>query len=189
MRKVLIGAVLVLVVVLAIAGISAGRNDTAIDKNVPGTNCPTGTENQLAAQTVPSASLVPCITLFGGRWTITGETYDDQLTRIAMVGEDAPEIRWTVELTAGCDPSGLTARAGVDGASVFEADDQGDSTFSQDRMLVFDGGCVTSSLDMPIRIDRALVLGELDATLMLVERAALDAQVRAQTGGDLGLDP
>ncbi len=51
------------------------QNDTSEANVVPGTVCPTNTVNDLVAQSVPSASLVPCVSLFGGRWSVDGEDF------------------------------------------------------------------------------------------------------------------
>ena len=68
-------AVLVLVAVAVIGVISAMQSDTSEANVVPGTTCPTNSVNDLVAQSVPSASLVPCVALFGGRWSVDGEDF------------------------------------------------------------------------------------------------------------------
>jgi hypothetical protein len=188
---VLIGAVLVLVVVVVVGVYSATRSDTSQADTVGDTICPTNTSNQIAAQSVPSASLVPCVSLFGGRWTVTAETFSDDGTTFSMVGEDASDVSWKVELAASCDDSPTTPVSGTtqQGASVAERETQSDTTFERVQHLTFPGGCVTSDVTMPLRYDRALVLGDVDDALVLVTRADLNAQVRAQTDGKLGLDP
>ena len=189
MRRLVVIAVAVLVLVVAVGAVSAARTDTTRGDEVPGTNCPTETSNQLAAQTVPTASLVPCVSFLGGRWSITSESYTDDGTTISMMMEDAPDIQWSVELAPSCDINQLTPRGESDGASLFEHEDQSGSSFEREQRLVFDGGCVTSTIDMPERFDRRLVLEDVDEALMFVDRRALDAQVRDQTSGNLSLDP
>ena len=54
-------AVIVLLAVAVIGAISAMQNDTSGADVVPGTACPTNSVNDLVAQSVPSASLVPCV--------------------------------------------------------------------------------------------------------------------------------
>lgn len=189
MKRLATMAVVVLVVVLAVGAVSASRGDRSQANLVAGTNCPAETANLLAAQSVPSASLVPCVALFGGRWSVETETYTDDGTSVSMIGEDAPDIRWKVELDASCDSSGLSAQGASGDATTFENSAETGSTFEREQMLVFEGGCVTSTLKTPLRFDRGIVLEDVDAALVLVERAALDAEVREQTDGKLGLDP
>jgi hypothetical protein len=189
MRKVVVGAVLVLVVVVLVGLVSATQQDTTEARTVPGTVCPTSTVNQLVAQTVPTATLVPCVSLFGGRWSVDGEGYSSDGTSVSMTGRNAQTVTWKVELHVTCDVASMSPAGARDGAVVTQIEDTTASTYTRTQALVFEGGCVTSTLVAPTAFDRALVVEDVDAALVLVPRAALDAQVRLQTDGDLGLDP
>jgi hypothetical protein len=189
MRKLVTGAIVVLVLAVVVGLISASQSDTSQANTVPGTVCPTDTSNQLAAQSVPTASLVPCVALFGGRWSVTSEDYTDDGTRVSMTGEDAPDVQWKVAFDAACDTSGLSASGNSDGVSVSSSEQQSGSTYERTQAMVFDGGCVTSSVTMPTKFDRGLVLSDVDAALVLVSRLALNDEVREQTDGSLSLDP
>lgn len=189
MRRVLIGAVVVLVVVAVVGGVSASRSDTSQANTVPGTLCPTATVNQLVAQTVPTASLVPCVSAFGGRWSIDGEDYTSHGTSVSMTGRDSADVTWKITLNPTCATDGLTPSGEQQGAEVWQSDAQTDSTFTRTQALTFEGGCVTSKVSFPVRFDRALVLGDVDAALQLVPRAALNDQVIEQSDGALQLDP
>jgi hypothetical protein len=190
MRRVIIGAVVVLFVVAVIGGVSATRSDTSDAGTVPGTRCPTATVNQLVAQTVPTASLVPCVSAFGTRWSVDGEDYTSDGTSVSMTGHDSEDVTWKVGLVSECETDGLTT-AGSDGsgAEVWQSDEQTDSMSTSTKTFVFDGGCVTSVVGFPTRFDRALVLGDVDEMLQLVPRSALNDQVIARTDGALSLDP
>jgi len=190
MRRVVVSAVVVLVVVVAIGWFSASRSDTSQAGTVPGTLCPTRTVNQLVAQSVPSASFVPCVSAFGARWSVDGEDYSSSGTSVSMTGHDAADVTWKVTLHTTCDTTGLTPTGDDDqGVEVWRSEQQTDSTVTRDDALVFEGGCVTSDVSFPVRYDRSRVFGDVDAALQLVPRAALDDQVVAQTDGSLSLDP
>jgi hypothetical protein len=189
-RRLIIGAVVVILVVAVIGGVSASRSDTSQANTVPGTLCPTSTVNQLVAQTVPTASLVPCASAFGARWSVDGEDYTSDGTSISMTGHDAAEVTWKVTLRSSCDTAGLTQEPDEEhGAAVWRSDVQTDSTFTRTEAFTFDGGCVTSTVSFPVRFDRALVLGDVDAALQLVPRSALNDQVIEHSDGALQLDP
>ena len=83
----------------------------------------------------------------------------------------------------------MTPAGESDGATVMQSEVQTDSTYTRTQALTFDGGCVMSTVVVPSQFDRGLVIADVDAALVLVPRSALDAQVRAQTDGKLGLDP
>ena len=189
MRRVVVGAVAVLALVAAVGLYSATRSDTSQANTVGDTVCPTDTSNQTAAQTVPSASLVPCVALFGGRWSVTSETFTDDGTTVSMVGDDAADVTWKVQLAQSCDVGSARENGRRDGATVHQRESQTSSSYTRLQYLVFDGGCVVSDLVMPLRYDRALISDDVDAALVLVPRAALNAEVEEQTDGNLRLDP
>lgn len=185
----MVGAVLVLAVVVAVGLASAMQQDTTAARTVPGTVCPTSTVNQLVAQTVPTATLVPCVALFGERWSVDGEGYSSDGTSVSMTGRNAQSVTWKVELHATCDFTSMTPAGAHGDIPIVQTESTTSSTYTRTQGLAFDGGCVTSTLVVPDAFDRTLVVDDADAALVLVPRSALDAQVRAQTDGQLGLDP
>ncbi len=189
MRKVAIAAVLLLVVVGVVGAYSAMQNDTSEANVVPGTVCPSDTVNDLVAQSVPSASLVPCVSLFGGRWSVDGENYTSHGTTVSMTGHDSADVTWKVAFDESCDTSGMTATGQSNGAALSQSEQTTDTSSTRTQALVFDGGCVISTVVIPSRFDHDLVVADVDAALVLVPRSALNAQVRAESDGKLGLDP
>ena len=190
MRKVTALAVIVLLAVAVIGAISAMQNDTSEANVVPGTACPTNSVNDLVAQSVPSASLVPCVALFGARWSVDGEDFTSHGTKVSMTGHDSSaDVTWKVTFDESCDTSGMTPAGDTDGAAVSQSEESSGSSTTRTQALVFDGGCVTSKVVIPSRFDHDLVIADVDAALVLVPRSALNAQVRAQTDGRLQLDP
>jgi hypothetical protein len=189
MRKLVALAVVVLVAVAVVGAFSAAHVDTSEANLVPGTMCPTNTVNELVAQSVPSASLVPCVSLFGGRWSVDGEDYTSDGSKVSMTGHNSVEVKWTMTFDETCDTASMTPVGESEGAAVLQSEVQTGSTYTRTQALTFDGGCVTSTVVIPSQFDRSLVIADVDAVMVLVPRSALDAQVRAQTDGKLGLDP
>jgi hypothetical protein len=188
-RVLVVVAVVALFAALVVGIVASRRSGSSLAETVPGTACPSDSRNLIAAQSVPSASLVPCIAALGGRWSLTSEGYTDDGTQLAYMGEDAPDVTWHVDFSASCDTAGATQSGQQQGAAIFRREEQSSSTYSRDQSFVFDGGCVVSSIDVPLRYDRQLILDDIDESLVLVERSALNVEVRDQTDGELQLDP
>jgi hypothetical protein len=168
-RKFLIAAAVVVLVVAAIVGVVAARSsETTLADTVPGTECPSDSRNLIAAQSVPSATMVPCISLLSSRWSVTSESYTDDGTKLNLTIEEAPDVHWTVTFDEQCSTNG-----------------SGDV----ERVLEFDGGCVVSMVTVPDRYNRDLIIDDMLEQLQLVERRALNDEVRDGTDGELQLDP
>jgi hypothetical protein len=188
-RRIIVIAVVVLLVVVVAGSLSALQDDTSQANVVTGTVCPTNTVNELVAQSVPSASLVPCVSLFGGRWSVDGEAYSSDGTTVSMSGQDSADVTWTVTLHESCDTAGMVPAGSAEGADMAQSASESGSTYTRDQAFTFEGGCVTSTLKVPSRYDRALIESDVDAALVLVSRSALNDQVAADTDGKLQLDP
>jgi hypothetical protein len=188
-RRLAIAAVMLLIVVALVGAYSAMQSDTSEANVVPGTVCPTNTVNDLVAQSVPSASLVPCVSLFGGRWSVVGEDYTSHGSTVSMTGHNSAEVTWKVAFDENCDTSEMTPAGQSNGATVSQSEHSTDTSSTRTQSFVFDGGCVTSTVLIPSQFDHDLVIADVDAALVLVPRSALNAQVRAATDGKLGLDP
>jgi hypothetical protein len=129
------------------------------------------------------------VSRFEAEWSVTSETFDDDETTLSMGGDETSAVTWRVTFSASCDSTDATDAGDRHGAALAERESQTDTTYQRVQYLTFDGGCVTSDVSMPLRYDRALVLGAVDASLLLVDRSDLSLEVREQTDGRLGLDP
>jgi hypothetical protein len=155
---------------------------------VADTACYLGSSDILAAQTVPGASYVPCVSDLD-EFDLASSTYDSDRTRISF---DATrrDGSWTVELVDSCDtghaePAEHPLPSGVD---LFVDEDSGDR-FRQTRYFVFDGGCVVSKIDLPTPRTQTAVADEAEESLHLVPRTAIADRVDELTDGELSLDP
>lgn len=189
MKRAVVAAIVVLVVVFGVGVFSATRRDIRQENVVADTVCPTDSSNTLAAQSVPTATFVPCVSLLDGGWSITSETFDDNGTTIAMTGTDAVDLRWDLDFAESCSTDGLTREGQSGQVTSYVREETSGSTHEREHVQVFDGGCVTSALEVPTKYDRTQVLDDVDATLLLIPRSDIDLEVREQTDGELGLDP
>jgi hypothetical protein len=194
-RALLIAGGVVLGLVLLILSVSLGADhSSATSSRVPGTRCVRDRREILAAQSVPGAQYVPCITDAVDGWTIASESFSsDDGASLRLTNDNLSGVVWTVTFTNACTPGATdTVSRSATPATVYEqttATSAGSEAETRTQWLVFEGGCVVSAVTLPSRIDRQLIKSETDRLLALVPRSVLDAEVRSFTGGSLGLDP
>lgn len=101
----------------------------------------------LEAQSVPSATLLPCFTQLPVGWTYTGDyLIKDGLSRYFLDSDRAGVHAAEIELTPSCDISGAVRMAAAPGEATITTSDKPLSlppTFASVRFLQFPGGCVT----------------------------------------------
>jgi hypothetical protein len=117
----------------------------ASSSNMP--QCTTTDENLfiLMAQSVPSATQVPCVAELPAGWTFGGSLVQSGLTRFWLDSDRAGIHAVEVDLTRSCDPSeGVATPPGPDEVNmdVFLLPGLPPS-FTATRFAVFEGGCVT----------------------------------------------
>jgi tRNA A-37 threonylcarbamoyl transferase component Bud32/membrane-associated phospholipid phosphatase len=142
----------------------------------------------LEAQSVPSASLVPCVRELPG-WGLAGANARNGWSEITLNHDPAGEHAMVVRLTATCDPAGATElpsrHAGVRHHQRTERSAGGFAATWHDR---FPGGCVTSRLRSTADPDGRFAT-EAPVVLGFVPRQALRELLAERSGGRLHLDP
>ncbi len=140
----------------------------------------------LAAQSVPSASFVPCIKDIHSPWTLMSTDTDQDRSVVKLIyGSEGTGQSATVSLLSTCRPTSGIPRQSIDPGVVTSSEIVG-ATY---RMVYeFAGGCVEISV---VRFSDAKVLGVSAAefTVDLVPRQTLNEYVLEQTSGKVGLDP
>lgn len=99
----------------------------------------------LAAQAVPSATLLPCLDTLLTGWELQGSETVDGAFRFWLASDRAGLQAARVELTTRCDVSGaveVTPSADEAGTRRFEEPLSLAPTFAADRFYTFPGGCV-----------------------------------------------
>jgi membrane-associated phospholipid phosphatase/tRNA A-37 threonylcarbamoyl transferase component Bud32 len=185
-------AVLTLLLAVVVLGIGWGRliGDGDIE-NAPiqaqGLRCAPNEPLLLMAQSVPTASLVPCIELFPPGWTLGDVVVGNDRSRFTMTSDRGGVL--VAELTARCDLAGtveLTSeRLEARRYLRIERDAAG---VTMTRVYTFPGGCVTQRLVAP-EASRQQLAGESSSALGFTTRDALAAALRRDSGGRLDLDP
>ena len=123
----------------------------------------------LAAQAVPSATLLPCVTAFPAGWGYGGSDVRSGIARFWLESDRAGFHAVEVSLTASCrtigaiDMTNSTQEVGVQElVRVYDL-----HPFTADRYFLFTGGCVTyryrfdadAAATLALEVDQAVTFG------------------------------
>ena len=137
----------------------------------------------LAAQAVPSATLIPCIAQFPSGWSYDGSRIGSGSAQFWLNSDRAGFHALEVTLTASCDVSDaveVTAGANQPGVRVYEEPLSLPPTFQVNRYLRFSGGCVTNEFRFAAGASATLAL-EAQQALSFVSRSVLVERARDET--------
>jgi hypothetical protein len=139
----------------------------------------------LLAQSVPSASLVPCVRALPPGWRVATAKAKDGLSEFTLA-HDTDSQAVIVRLTAACTTSGATQRpSDQPGARRYERTDA--RTGQLTWYTVFAGGCITAQLH-PAGNTTAFA-GQASTVLSFTTRRNLQHTLDARSNGRLHLDP
>lgn len=139
------------------------------------------TELVLVAQSVPSATKLPCVDSLPVGWHATGSSIVNGTTRFWLDSDIAGIRAVEVTLTARCDTSrAIEVTPAVDeaGATVFQEPTSLDP-FRGKRFIRFAGGCVTYSYSFRAGAPAQLTL-EAEEALSFLARAEVVEAVRVR---------
>jgi tRNA A-37 threonylcarbamoyl transferase component Bud32/membrane-associated phospholipid phosphatase len=141
----------------------------------------------LMAQSVPTASLVPCVEALPAGWSLGDVWVGDGRSRIMLNSDRGGVI--AVELTGSCDVAGALEQVGTDqpGTRLFQRIQNANPGYTATRWYLFPGGCITQRLDSSANPGSQLI-EDASRTLGFTTRDALQAALRRDSGGRLELD-
>jgi hypothetical protein len=143
----------------------------------------------LLAQSVPSASLVPCLGPLAPGWSVGPVTVNDGRSVIRLDHDRAGTGVLTVQLTADCDPQGASqVNSNQPQVRRYQRIDRQTPRFEAIHFDRFPGGCVTTQAAAPAA-NRADVTGDLATILHYTTRQALQQALNQRSDGRLRLDP
>ncbi|MDP9219286.1 MAG: phosphatase PAP2 family protein [Actinomycetota bacterium] len=143
----------------------------------------------LLAQSVPSASLVPCVRSLPTGWAVASAKARNGSAEFTLAHDRVGSRALVVRLTAACDTSGATQQpSDQPGARRYERTEPGRSGASAAWHTVFLGGCVTAQLDPTGAANRAFA-SEAAGVVGFITRHTLDQRLRERSNGRLSLDP
>lgn len=143
----------------------------------------------LLAQSVPSASMVPCVESMPVGWQFAGLDARNGSARFWLDSDRHGLRAIEVVLTESCDTAGATEIASDQpGLRRLERVLQITPQFTGRRYYLFDGGCITLVFTLT-GSDSAEPLAVASQSLGVVTRDDLRDLVREESGGRLELDP
>jgi tRNA A-37 threonylcarbamoyl transferase component Bud32/membrane-associated phospholipid phosphatase len=140
----------------------------------------------LMAQSVPTASLVPCVEILPAGWTLGDVFVGNERSRFTLTSDRGGVL--VAELTASCDLAGsaeLTSER--PGARRYLRIERNAAGVAMTRTYTFPGGCVTQRLAAP-EASRQQLAGESSSALGFTTRDALAAALRRDSDGRLDLN-
>jgi tRNA A-37 threonylcarbamoyl transferase component Bud32/membrane-associated phospholipid phosphatase len=144
----------------------------------------------LMAQSVPSASMVPCVRSLPVGWTVANVAVNDGRSVLTLDHDRAGDGALVVRLTATCAPSGAvegpSSNADVRHFQRIESRTGGE--FAATWFDQFPGGCVTSRLHLTTDPNGEFA-AQAPHVLGFTTRAALGEALSQRSDGRLELDP
>jgi tRNA A-37 threonylcarbamoyl transferase component Bud32/membrane-associated phospholipid phosphatase len=143
----------------------------------------------LQAQSVPSASLVPCIRSRLVGWTVAEVAVNDGRSVVTLNHDRAGSSAVVLRLTATCDPAGaVQTPSPAPGVRRYQRAERGTGEFGATWYDRFQGGCVTYRLHSTSDVEGSFA-AELPALLGFATRDSLRLTLRQRSDGRLRLDP
>jgi tRNA A-37 threonylcarbamoyl transferase component Bud32/membrane-associated phospholipid phosphatase len=149
----------------------------------------------LMAQSVPSASLVPCVPSLPAGWRMVNISEGATRPSAARNGWSMFTLRkylvgsLVVRLSATCDTTGAIQQPpDQPGTQRYERTNQGGSGRAATWYTVFPGGCVTAQLQWTSAADAGIAI-EARSIIDFSTRQALQQALEQRSGGRLHLDP
>ena len=142
----------------------------------------------LMAQSVPTASAVPCLRAELDDWFLDDLDSWDGRTRIEF-SRLIDQVALTIELTRTCDRGGAVATAtDQPGTQRFDERIRDGSSYRDRRLYLLPGACVAYNFQLT-GTGAEEAADDISRALGLVSRDQLADQVRRYSGGRLQLDP
>jgi membrane-associated phospholipid phosphatase/tRNA A-37 threonylcarbamoyl transferase component Bud32 len=144
--------------------------------------CGTGHAVILAAQAVPSAALIPCVSALPNGWHVDHADIVSGRARFWLDSDQAGARAVTITLSAACDLSGAQQiPSDQPGTRRFERPLSLRPRFADLRFYTFPGGCVTYQFAF-VRGASPLLAIQVDSAVAFMRRAVLVAHIRESEG-------
>ena len=178
---------LVVVVIYCFRTVLVNNDDTTTPLAIAELGCDQPRPLLLEAQSVPTASRVPCVQALAEGWSFGAANARNGWSQFTLDHDRLGKPALTVRLTAACDTTGATPVAGpAPGTERFEQIGRvGSPTIWH---TVFPGGCVTTVLRSTPGGDRSAI-AEATSAVGFTTRDTLRRALEAQSNGRLHLDP
>lgn len=143
----------------------------------------------LIAQSVPSASAIPCLDHAPPDWIMQEFDVSDRRGRVVLGYEPQQDQRLTVDVVPLCDPAGGTeVPSGVAGVRRFDRAVRSGSSVADQRYYVYPDACTILRFQLSGAVSGPLA-ADIGEAFSFVTRDEIDRRVRELSGGRLHLDP
>jgi len=145
----------------------------SVEDATPLPRCDRGDSALIAAQSVPSAEMLPCFTHLPLGWEVdtVGITHDG--TSISFDSDRAGHHAAALDFLEACDSTGSTEQpSGHDDVERFARTEQEGSSVRTSIFHVFAGGCVTWTFDVSDKVPLS-ELTALEESLVLMPRSVV----------------
>lgn len=137
----------------------------------------------LIAQSVRSASLVPCLLTEPTGWKFESMEVRNSGTEMVLSNDRGGKKALTVRLDHTCDTTGaIRVPSDEPGTTRYERVERITPDYMGTRFYVFDGGCVTYRFELHTEQSSVLV-NEASLMVGFVPRTAIRKELASQTGG------
>jgi hypothetical protein len=168
--------------VAALVLVAATAAACSVRDTLPPPNCGADGSIIIVAQSVPTATFVPCLEALPAGWSVATVEVNQDHSVVTLDSDRAGTSGAVLTLTARCagraSPALPTERPGVAQRVVVE---RAAPSYRAERFYSFAGGCVTFSFDFDRGTPGTESTRLVDA-LVLVSRAELDDDVRQFVG-------
>ncbi len=173
--------VVVSVLLLAFSAASCSVQDAT-----PLPSCEQGDSVLIAAQSVPTAQMLPCLTQLPLGWDVDAVDITQDGMTIGFDSDRAGHHAAELVFAEMCDPTGAAQQPNdQEGVERFALTERVEPGLRSESFHVFEGGCVTWSFDFDNNVPRS-ELDELDDTLVLTPRSVVsDGLVESFVDRDL----
>ena len=189
-----VGLLLLTAAALAVLGkisffVLVNNDVTTTPLGINGVYCGQPEPLWMQAQSVPSASLVPCLNPLPAGWTFNSANVRNGWSTFTLGHDRVGREALVVRLTATCDTGGTIQRSTQQpGTRRYERLQPAPSRPGTTWYTVFPGGCVTVQLH-PASATQPGFTDEATSTLSFTTRGSLDQELNRRSNGRLHLDP
>jgi hypothetical protein len=170
--------------IVAVALLGAGSACSVGREEMPTCSNPEGQVFVLEAQSVPSATRLPCVAELPPGWRFAGSEIKDSETTLWLDNDRAGVHALEVTMSASCDISGaveVPPAADEVGMRVYQEPTSLEPGYSGSRYLLFEGGCVTHDYTFAPDSDSTLAI-EADLAISTLDRKEIVENVEDSLG-------
>jgi hypothetical protein len=165
---------LLLAVVLAVVPAAA----CSVEETLPPPDCEDGGSGLIVAQSVPTATQIPCFQDLPAGWSFASVLVNEQHSVVTLDSDRVGEGAAVLRLDDTCDVSNaVAAPTDQTAAERYDEIERLEPGLRANQYYVFPGGCVwwTFDFDSGTSATEAVAVGD---ALVLVSRAELNASIR-----------